>query len=163
MSKQKLKVNFGTFWHDFYPDNNMFTQRLSKRFDVELSDKPDLYFFTHPYNGKRDYLKYDCHRVFLGWENARADWNICDYVLDSDFYQNNPRHKRFPIWAGWNLDKLSLPKAKSDFESKEKFCCILVSNAKAKERVEFFNKLSAYKKVDSAGRFMNNIGYAVDN
>jgi len=34
----------------------------------------------------------------------------------------------------------------------------MVSNRKAKERIEFFQKLSAYKPVDSGGRFMNNIG-----
>ena len=89
------KVNFGSFWPDFKKEDNYFTRILSFNYNVEISENPDLYFFTHPYNGIRDYLKYKCHRVFLGWENERADWNICDYVLDSDFVQNNPRHKRW--------------------------------------------------------------------
>lgn len=38
---------------------------------------------------------------------------------------------------------------------------MVVSNEKATERIEFFNRLSKYKKVDSGGRFMNNIGGAV--
>ncbi len=161
---ETLKINFGFFWKGFDNHNNFFTRLLSKRFNVEISDNPDFYFFTHPYDGKRDYLKYNCHRIFLGWENVRADWNSCDYVLDSDFYTNNIRQKRLPIWAaGWSLDKLTMPKDVTPFQAKKKFCCMLVSNPKAKERIEFFHKLSAYKKVDSAGRYLNNIGHSVDN
>jgi hypothetical protein len=158
-----IKVNFGYFWEGFNKDDNYFTRLLSQKYKVEISDKPELYFFTNPYNGKRDYLKYKCHRIFLGWENERADWNICDYVLDSDFYKNNPRHKRWPIWASWNPEQLTQTKDINAFKEKKKFCCMVVSNGRAKERIEFFNRLSKYKKVDSGGRFINNIGAAVDN
>ena len=103
-------------------------------------------------------------RRFLGWENVRADWNICDYVFDSDFYEDNPRHKRFPIaLAGWNLEKLTLQKDIDLFMNKKKFCCMLISNPKAKERIRFFHELSGYKKIDSAGKYLNNIGHQVEN
>lgn len=125
--------------------------------------RPTCFFFTHPYNGQRDYLQYKCHRVFLGWENERADWNCCDYVLDSDFYENNPRHKRWPIWAGWDLQPLLQPKDPALFANKKKFACMVVSNAKAKERIDFFHALSKYKKVDSGGRYLNNVGGPVAN
>lgn len=155
---QTIKINFGYFWPDFDPADNYFTRLLSKKYHVVLSEDPDLFFFTHPYNGKRDYLHTKCHRVFIGWENARADWNCCDYVLDSDFYTNNPRHKRWPIWAGWDTSKLLQPKNIELFLQKKKFACMVVSNAKAKERIAFFHELSKYKQVDSGGRYLNNIG-----
>ena len=44
-----------------------------------------------------------------------------------------------------------------------KFCNFVVSNGNCAERNTFFQKLSKYKKVDSGGRWMNNIGYIVDN
>ena len=44
-----------------------------------------------------------------------------------------------------------------------KFCSFVVSNGGCDVRNSFFQKLSKYKKVDSGGRFANNIGYAVDN
>ena len=160
---QTLKVNFGYFWPDFNPADNYFTRVLSKKYNVVLSDDPDLFFFTHAYNGKHDYLNYKCHRVFLGWENVRADWNCCDYVLDSDFYTNNPRHKRWPIWAGWDTTKLIQPKSPDLFLQKKKFACMVVSNAKAKERIAFFHELSKYKQLDSGGRHLNNIGGPVAN
>jgi len=155
---ETIKVNFGYFWSDFNPADNYFTKVLSLKYKVELSDDPDLYFFTHAYNGKRDYLNYKCHRVFLGWENVRADWNCCDYVLDSDFYTNNPRHKRWPIWAGWDTTKLIQPKNPELFLQKKKFACMVVSNANAKERIAFFHQLSKYKQVDSGGKYLNNVG-----
>lgn len=107
---ETIKVNFGDFWPDFNKEDNYFTRVLSLKYKVEISDDPDFFFFTHSYNGKRDYLKYKCHRIFLGWENKRADWNICDYVLDSDSNDNNPRHKRWPIWAAWKPERLTQPK-----------------------------------------------------
>ncbi len=156
-----LKIKFDELWPGFNTVDNDFTRILSKKFVVEISDNPDFFFFTHSYNGKRNYLNYKCHRIFLGWENERADWTMCDYVMDSDFVIGNPRHKRFPIWAGWDLQKLQLPKDPAALTSKKKFCCMLVSNGKAKERIDFFHKLSTYKKIDSGGRFMNNIGHPV--
>ena len=155
---QTIKINFGYFWDGFKIEDNFFTRILSLKYNVEISDDPDLFFFTHPYNGKRDYLKYKCHRVFIGPENERANWSICDYVLDADFDENNPNHKRWPLWVAWHPERLTIPKDLKSFAEKNKFCCIVVSNGKAKERIDFFNRLSKYKKVDSGGRFMNNIG-----
>jgi hypothetical protein len=83
--------------------------------------------------------------------------------LDSDFYSNNPRHKRWPIWAAWNTAKLTEPKQEPDITVKKKFACMVVSNAEAKERIDFFHQLSKYKKVDSGGRFLNNVGGPVAN
>ena len=96
-----LKLNFGYFWPEFDNDNNYFTRLLSKRYNVVISNNPDFYIFTHPYyNNKKDYENYNCHRIFFGFENVRANWNICDYVVDSD-YTDHPRHKHRPLWAGF--------------------------------------------------------------
>jgi hypothetical protein len=160
-----LKINYSKKWQQFENHHNQFTNLLSKRFNVVISNDPDFYFFTHSFYEQpeiKDYLQYKCHRVFFGYENVRADWNTCDYVLDSDFYIN-PRHKRFPLWARYDVKKLAIPKDLGNFRSKKKFCCMVVSNPHAKERIDFFHKLSAYKKVDSGGRHLNNIGYAVPN
>lgn len=44
-----------------------------------------------------------------------------------------------------------------------KFCSFVVSNGFNcdKEREIFFKLLNTYKKIDSGGRFLNNIGYRV--
>lgn len=159
---ETIKVKFGFFWPSFNDSDNFIIRILSKKYNVVLSEKPDLFFFTHAYNYKYDYLNYNCHRVFIGFENERADWNICDYVLDSD-YDNNFRQKRWPIWTEWKPHELISKKKSIQLQNKNKFACMVVSNGKAKERIEFFHLLSKYKKVDSGGRFLNNIGGPVAN
>jgi hypothetical protein len=158
-----VKVKFDELYHGFNTTDNFFTRHLSAKYKVEISDDPDFYFFTHPLFGSENFLKYKCHRIFFGGENMRADWNICDYVFDSDFYENNPLQKRLPLWALWPLEQINQPKSLMNLDDKKKFCCMVVSNPKCNERNEFFDKLSKYKKVDSGGRFLNNIGFQVEN
>jgi hypothetical protein len=45
---------------------------------------------------------------------------------------------------------------------KTRFCNFIYSNAQAKERIEFFHLLNEYKRVDSAGKVLNNMGYVLD-
>lgn len=40
---------------------------------------------------------------------------------------------------------------------------MLVSNPNSKKRIRFFHKLSAFKQVDSGGRYLNNVGGPVSN
>jgi len=51
----------------------------------------------------------------------------------------------------------------NNFFPKRKFCNFVVSNSGCQHRNDFFAKLSKYKKVDSGGRFANNIGYPVQD
>lgn len=160
---ETIKVKFDELYKGFNTSDNFFTQHLSAKYKVEISDDPDFFFFTHAVYGSNNYLKYKCHRIFFGGENIRADWNICDYVLDSDFYQNNPRQKRWPLWAYWSLEKINQRKSFENLNDNKKFCCMVVSNPKCKERNDFFHKLSKYKKVDSGGQFLNNIDFPIEN
>lgn len=48
-------------------------------------------------------------------------------------------------------------------ESRDKFCSMVVSNANTPKRNLFFEKLSEYKKVDSGGKYKNNVGGRVIN
>lgn len=160
---QTIKVKFDQLYKGFNTSDNFFTRHLSAKYKVEISDDPDFYFFTHPLFGSRNYLKYKCHRIFFGGENIRADWDICDYVFDFDFYDNNPRQKRWPLWAYWPLEQINQHKSFNHINDKKKFCCMVVSNPNCKERNLFFDKLSEYKKVDSGGRFLNNIGLPIEN
>lgn len=160
---EAIKVKFDQLYHGFNTSDNFFTRQLAAKYKVEISDNPDFYFFTHPLFGSKNYLKYKCHHIFFGGENIRADWNICDYVFDSDFYENNPRHKRWPLWAYWPLEKINKRKCFTSLYDKKKFCCMVVSNPNCKERNDFFHALSKYKEVDSGGRFLNNTGFPVEN
>ncbi len=111
------------------------------------------------------HIHYDCVRIFYTAENCRADFNFCDYAITYDYMDFEDRHLRYPLYLNnlACLDKNSALYQKSNFGSefaKRKFCSFVVSNGKADElRSKVFDALNAYKRVDSAGKFKNNMGF----
>ena len=104
-------------------------------------------------------------RIYFGIEHFPPDWSECDYAMTCH-YLDDPRHLRLPYYALYGGAKV-LDKRQDDLESilksKTRFCGFVVSNAgkrKTQKRVDFFQRLSRYKRVDSAGRAFNNIGGA---
>ena len=159
MEKEVIRVKFVDFWEDLNKtEGNVFYDILSPAYHMEFSKNPDILFYSSYGN---EYLKYKCKRIFYTGENQRPDFRYCDYAVSFDFL-DHPRHFRFPLFGLYckpenlianNNNRITL----SEWRLKNKFCCILVSNPNAKERLEFFHKLSKYKQVDSAGKWNTNI------
>ena len=156
---KKLKVKFVDFWVDMdKPEGNFFYDLLARKYDVEFSDDPELVFYSC-YGS--EYLKYKCTRIFYCAENKRPDFSRCDYAMTFD-YLADERHLRLPLWAlyyrkDWIYQE-DPDKRFEDWANRKHFCCIIVSNATAVERVEFYRKLNARRTVDSAGQWNNTIG-----
>jgi len=160
---RKIKVKFVDFWASFDPNNNYFTKALKVKMEVELSDDPDILFFS--YFGT-SHLQYTCHKIqFLG-ENVAPDFRIADYAISFDYLQQ-PNHLRLPLYVllfdeNKNLSNFLQPKTAATIDElvKEKtgFCSFVVSRKDTKSRIDFFHHLSAYKKVDSGGSVLNNVG-----
>lgn len=161
--KPILKIDFCDFWGHFEKDDNYFYNLLSNKFDVRITNDPD--FLIYSCYGV-DHLRYTCHRIFYNGENQKVDWNACDFSFSFAYIENNPRHYRLPNWIFYG-DPSELTSNKNDleqiFSEKSRFCNMIVSNPYSKKRIRFFEKLSEYKKVDSGGRYRNNIGSPVDN
>jgi len=160
----KIKLAFTDFWKGFNPEDNWFYRFFDTYFDIELSDNPDFLIYS---NFGHNYLNYSCYRIFYTGENLRPNHYECDFALSSDFRLRG-NHFRLPLYGIWDgLEPSDLINSKASVEEilreKNAFCCMVVSNAKAKERIRFFNKLSKYKKVDSGGRYLNNIGAPVED
>lgn len=159
---RKIKLAFTDFWKDFSPKDNWFYRFLSNHFEIEISENPDFLLYS---NFGHKYLDYKCCRIFYTGENIRPNFYECDFALSSDFSLRS-NHFRLPlygIWDGLEPDSLIKTKATTNdiLKQKAKFCSMVVSNAQAKERIRFFHQLSKYKKVDSGGRYLNNIGAPV--
>lgn len=153
----KIKIDFADFWTHFNKKHNYFTELLSKHFDIEFSDQPD--FLIYSCYGQ-NHLNYYCYKIFYNGENLRVNWNSCDYAFSFD-YLDDERHFRLPNWIWYQNPALLLqekPPLNKLLETKIGFCNMVVSNPLAKKRIEFFHKLSQYKRVDSGGRYLNNIG-----
>jgi len=95
-----------------------------------------------------DYARYENYHVIL--RGHSSEQNIIDlpgfapYVLCNNLYDRlvNRSHTTTPI--------------------PENFCCFIVTNWGTPCRNKMFEELCKYKKVDSGGKFNNNIGYVVE-
>jgi hypothetical protein len=154
----KIKINFVDFWEGFDKTNNYFFNLLKEEFDVEISKDPEYLFFS--VFGPES-VKYNCKKIFYTGENIRPPLWCCQYSFSFD-YINDPRNYRLPhylIYEGYY--DLTKTKIIDERLTKRKFCNFIFSNHKCNIRNTFFEKLSKYKKVDSGGKWMNNIGYIV--
>jgi hypothetical protein len=157
-----IKLNFTDFWHPATTDaiqKNPIYRILSKRWDIQLSSRPD--FLIYSWKGF-EHLKYDCIRIFYTGENIRPPYDECDYAFSFD-YPITERNYRLPLYRLFDEYALLFqPRNPIKITSENrKFCSFLVSNPNAPERTNFFSKLSTYKQVDSGGKALNNIGYQI--
>ena len=156
---KSITVNFVDFWEGFSLEGNPILQILRKNYDVHISNHPQ-YLFYAPYGNS--HLKHmDCIRIFMTAENFSPDFNMCDYAMGFDYIEFGDRYLRRPNFYGRKKDlNLCLKKHIMQIPEKTEFCSFVVSNGKYADskREEFFYKLSEYKKVNSGGRYLNNIG-----
>ncbi len=59
---KKLKLNFVDFSGDFTPKNNFFLNLLEKYYDIQISDDPEILFYS---NFGYEHLKYKCKENIL--------------------------------------------------------------------------------------------------
>lgn len=163
---EQLRIFFVDFWESFDNKDNFFWNTLSRHYDLTLDEKnPEILFYS--FAGLNDisqkhFHKFDCIRIFYTGENIRPNFNECDFSLSYE-YMDDKRNLRLPIYVLYN-DQDKLLHRKVDpwlLKIKTRFCCFVVSNPKNKVRNEFFKSLSKYKKVDSGGLYLNNIGTPV--
>ena len=154
-----IKIGFSDFWKNFDPCYNWFTIFLNQYYDVTISNNPD--FLIYSCYGNR-HKSFNCVKIFYTPENVRPNFSECDYAISFDFISRN-NHYRLPLYGiSFGLDPEVLLRKEVDleriFDEKRGFCAMVVSNERAKERLSFYSKLSKYKKVDSGGKALNNIG-----
>lgn len=160
MERKKIKINFSDFWGGFDRTDNYFYNLLKENFDVEISNNPDYLFFSLFGN---QHQQINCKKIFYTGENVAPPLGYCDYSFSFD-YLGDPRNYRLPHYLLYDgYYDLQNPKSIGKNLAKRKFCNFVVSNGNCDIRNSFFTKLSKYKKVDSGGRFMNNIGGPVQN
>lgn len=163
--KKNVKVKFLGFWDGFDPKDNLFYNILKERYDVELSETPD-YLIYSPIADYFQYAGYDCIRIMFTGEPFSADYNSTDYAIDFDDYTFGDRHMRYPLYLcqhqtygpGYSRPKLSSSEADQVIALKKYFCNFIYGHQTIDgKREEIFAAISKYKKVDSIGRFMNNM------
>lgn len=134
---------------------------LERNYRVELSDNPD-YLICVP-TDFADLRFRDCVKIAFSIENIVPDFNRFDYVMAFDEIAFGDRYLRMPLFAGYDSYQLLKPGVTPEPADEDllnrKFCSMVVSNSGGDPvRAEFFRRLCKYKKVDSGGRYLNNVG-----
>ena len=164
MTKMKtIKIWFLDFWKFFKPEDNLFVRVLSEKYTIVFDkENPDYLFYTsYSYN----HFKYkNSVKIYFTAENIIPDMNFADYGIGFHFIEFGDRYLRFPLYLlydeAWN--KIKEQKTVLKDLANRKFCNFIYSNSFNANPIRelFFHELSKYKKVDSAGRYLNNMGGA---
>lgn len=158
-----VKIKYLDWWSGFDIESYLINRILEKHYEVVLSDEPD-YVIGSMYT--KEALNYNCIRIFYSGENFSPDFNLYDYALGfdqinyGDRYVYAPNYIMNPKYAD-DVEKMFVKHTQKEIEKKRKteFCSFVVSNGVGNSiRFDFFNELSKYKRVNSGGRFQNNIG-----
>lgn len=89
-----LKINFVDFWKSFNKADNYFTSLLSTKYTLEISENPDVLFFSVFGN---DHKKYSCLKIFYTGEFYEPNLSIADLSL-SFSRVNDKRNYRYPLY-----------------------------------------------------------------
>ena len=165
-TKKTVKVKFLDYWSDFprKRDDYLVLRLLRKHYDVQICEDADYVFFSAMGNSHWS-VPDRCVKIFHTGENLVPDFNACDYALGFDWMDFGDRYLRCPLYLFYDpalLDamehKHELPEGWTLEGEKPDFCSFVVSNPDNPFRNEAFRVLSGYKRVDSGGRYMNNVG-----
>lgn len=164
---KKIRLNFTGFWPNFDKENNLFSNILRERFEIEITDCPD-FLIASPLGAPLEYLKYDCVRILFTGEPLVPDFNVFDYAIGFDYLSfpdtiTKNRYYRYPL-CFYNLERLrqvskglTYKEAKDVLEEKRIFCNFIYGHKSAKgEREAILTEIQKYKRVESVGSYLNN-------
>ncbi len=162
--KRAIKIKYVDFYGGFEPEGHWLYKALIRRYKVVFSDTPDYLFFSC---FGSSYLQYNCVRIFVSNEAVYPNLNLYDYAITySDFKISDrllPNRDAFEDLAYRQLAEDPEDAGKL-LDSKSEFCNFVYSNKNGEPfREELFWALNKYRKVLSGGKFLNNIGGAVDD
>ena len=159
---KKIKIKYIGFWKDFDLENDFIYQVLKTKYDVEIAENAD-YIITSVFGEKYQYCDYPQIRIMYVGENYIPDFNYIDYAVS-----------RYPLVLGDRnfclpgcIDEYGHCKElqykdrnyeKEILSGKEYFANFIASHESEKGiRGDFFKKLCEYKRVESAGTYLNNM------
>lgn len=163
---KKVTINFSGFWDSLDKENNFITESLRHEFEPVIDDNPDYLFYSV---FSDEYINYpdDTVRIFFSGENQIPDFNLCDYAMGFDWIVFGDRYKRMPLYLFYpGTSQMSVDRGgmmKNPLR-RDEFCSFVCSNAEGdSKRIELFHELSKLQKVDSGGKFENNVGGPVQD
>ena len=141
---------------------------MSDQYEFEITDQRNADYVFFGVDGY-DVLNYQGIRIFVTGENVTPNLAITDYAMAFDKITFNDRYVWMPLIKlyrdSYGVLKQSRPLVDRVMDKKNDFCAYVMSNAKdsAIERLQIFDLINSYKKVNSGGSWRNNVGGRVNN
>lgn len=159
-----VKIKFVGKWQGMNPEDNLVYFWLKKHgYNVQITDDADYVICDVFGDPLYEYCNYPQIRIFECGENFIPDFNVVDYAIsrypvvlgDRNFYLPGCTNPGAHWYA---LARKSRDYAESILQEKPYFANLITSHdSEYQYRSIFFEKLNAYKRVESPGRFMNNM------
>lgn len=164
--KTKIKIAFKDFWHgdsiEQIEKHNIVYRFLLKHYDVQIDQNAEILIYSC-YG--IEHLLHRGLKIFYTGENLTPNFDECDFSLSFSKIDDE-RNFTLPLFRIYpEYDALvKYGRGERIPFHERKFCNFVYSNKFAdRRRKQFFNKLNKVKKVDSGGRFQNNIGRGIDD
>ena len=166
-----VKLNYSGIADDFNPEQNLIYDILKiNGYDVRICDDPDYVICDFSSENVYEYCKKPQVRIMYSGENYIPDFNLIDYAISPYPVQFGDRAFHLPACV-WPRDHWqALPQKDRNYSSdilnqKPYFANFIVGHeSEFNIRGDFFKKLCQYKRVESAGTYLNNMpgGQLVD-
>lgn len=159
-------IGFCGFFKNFDPYVFPISRMMLDSYHLEIADfKQADYVMFSTFDESHWSVPDDSIKIFYTGENITPDFNACDYAIGFDWMEFGDRYLRFPLYYTYGkelnlaLENRHLFNEEELRAMKQDFCSITISNANRNPVFkELFEALSKYKRVNSGGRWMNNVG-----
>ena len=159
-----VKIKFAGKWEGITPEQNTVCYWLKKNgYDVQITEDPDYIICDVLGKHHYEYCGYPQVRIFESGENVTPDFNLVDYAISRYPIRFGDRNFYYPgctmsgrYWHALAGKDRNYPAA---FLQEKPYFANLIAGHDSEHnyRSIFFEKLSAYKRVESAGGLLYNM------
>ncbi len=166
-----IKVYFMGFWSDFDYNKFIVYQLLKKNYDVVIETDPKKaeYIICSLFGQDFQYCSYPQIRIFYSGENYAPDFNLVDYAISPYPISFFDRSFYYPHFGDPDriiaLESKNRNYSESILNEKSYFANFIFGHeSEGNIRGDFFKLLNKYRRVESAGPYLNNMpnNYCVD-
>lgn len=158
-----IKVKFVGVCTGFEPKWMELYNILERHYDVQIVDEDPDYILCDAFEPFYEYCKYPQVRIMVNGENYVPDFNLVDYAISRYPIQFGDRNFYMPGCIYPMKHWLALPEKDRNYPKEilqeKPYFANFISGHESENgiRGDFFKQLCTYKRVESPGRYLNNM------
>ena len=159
-----IKLNYACISDGYDKEHNLIKDLLEiNGYSVEISDEPDYLVCDVSYENPYDYCGKPQVRIQYSGENYIPDFNLVDYALSPYPISFGDRHFHLPpcVWPRSHWVELAGKDRNysADILKEKTLFANFISSHESEFNIrgDFFKELCKYKRVESAGTYLNNM------